>query len=356
MKRSEWWNALPGLIALAAAVVSCGLVGRVLSSEPSAASSNSAARPTELVRPAPEVNPKAVVWRTPQPPTNPEAGDVWVNPQDDMEMVYVASGEFLLGSSDAQIDAWIEGHPQDKRERFADEQPQSRVRLAGYWIGRAEVTNAQYLRFVQATGHPAPEHWKSGQAPPGLENFPVVYVAWQDASAYCEWAGGRLPRELEWEKAARGADGRLFPWGNRWDSKRCRNFELVTGREYATAEKSTQALSVWLASHDGVREGPAAVGSYPAGASPYGCVDMAGNVWEWCGDWYEKGAYARYASGNLAARTSGRWKVLRGGSWHAAHLPLYFRCAYRGYSPCCSHPDNHDDDYGFRCARAAAPN
>jgi formylglycine-generating enzyme required for sulfatase activity len=315
---------------------------------PIAAGSIAAAqkRLSERVSPAPEVNPKAVVWRTPAPPASPEAGDVWVNPKDGMEMVYVAPGEFILGTSDAQIDSWLKEHPGDKREWFKGQQPQCRVRLDGYWIGRTEVTNTQYLRFVRATGHRAPFRWKGGQIPSGLEDFPVVFVDFEDAHAYCEWAGGRLPTELEWEKAARGTDGRIFPWGNQWDGKRCRNFELIAGRAFARVGEWDTASRNWLQVHDPIREGPAAVGSYPAGASPYGCLDMAGNAWEPCADWYDEEAYGRYAKGDLRPPASGTSKVFRGGSWSNGYL-RDFRCAPRIGIP----PVIGSDDFGFRCAR-----
>jgi len=258
-------------------------------------------------------------------------------------MVYVTRGEFTLGTKQAQTEAWIKEHPKDERNSFADEKPQCRVNLPSYWIGRTEVTNAQYQRFIRATGHRAPDYWEGGQVPSGLESFPVVSVDWVDARAYCEWAGGHLPTELQWEKAARGADGRVFPWGNQWDSKRCRNFGLVTGAEYATAEEYNRAGERWLSNHDDVREGPAAVGSCPAGASPYGCLDMAGNVWQWCADWYYEKAYQRDAKSDLTPPASGTDKVQRGGSW-PIDIPWYFRCAHRlncdPVNPCV----------GFRCA------
>jgi len=308
-------------------------------------------RPTERVSPAPEVNSSAVVWRTPAPPVSPQAGDVWVDPRNGMEMVYIAPGDFTLGTSDAQIDAWLKEHPNGGRKDFKDEQPQCRVNLPGYWIGRTEVTNAQYVRFVAATGHPAPDHWTGGRIPSGLENFPVVCVEWEDARAYCEWAARHLPTELEWEKAARGTDGRIFPWGNQWESKRCRNFELISGKKYATLYDE---VLQWMKSHDFRREGAATVGSYGIGASPYGCLDMAGNAWEWCGDWYNDKAYERYAKGDLTAPTSGQYRVLRGGSWLLVH-PGYFRCSGR-YGTIPGGRSNYFDLFfyggvGFRCAR-----
>jgi len=327
------WAMLVALVcvALAVAVTACAAAQE---------------RPTERVSPAPQVNSNAVVWRTPEPPASPQAGDVWVNPRDGMELVYVAAGEFTLGSSDAEIDAWLRQHPGDDRSWFEDEQPQCRVNLPAYWIGRTEVTNAQHLRFVQATGQRAPQHWASGRPPAGLENFPVVLVNWESARAYCAWAGGRLPTELEWEKAARSADGRIFPWGNEWDRSRCRNFQGITGRSYASFRDGLSALEVWVRSHDPVREGPVAVGSNPSGGSVYGCQDMAGNVWEWCEDWHDEEAYRRYARGDLTPPASGSLKVLRGGSWSSDN-PTFFRCANRDLN----YPVSRYDFLGFRCVR-----
>jgi len=315
-------------------------------------------RPTERVSPAPECNPNAVVWRTPQPPQNPQAGDIWVNPKDGMEMVFVPAGEFMLGTSDAEIDAWLRQYRNDRREYFKDQQPQCRVRLGGFWIGRTEVTNAQYLRFVQATKHRAPEYWSNGKVPAGLEDFPVVELEWSHASAYSEWAGGRLPTEMEWEKAARGTDGRAFPWGNKWESKQCRNFVLVTGRSYPTDNEWLSAGFEFIESHDELREGPVAVASYPGDASPYGCLDMAGNEWEWCRDWYDEKAYERYARGDLAPPPSGSERVLRGGSWSFGD-PRPFRCAYRSQLPPTFDtgvfPVNRHHYNSFRYVRDAGP-
>ncbi|MBE9565839.1 MAG: SUMF1/EgtB/PvdO family nonheme iron enzyme, partial [Proteobacteria bacterium] len=189
-----------------------------------------------------------------------------------------------------------------------------------------------------------------------LKNFPVVLMSWEDARAYCEWAGGRLPRELEWEKAARGTDGRIFPWGNEWDRAKCRNFQGITGRSYASESEWLSAFQAWLGGHDWVREGPAAVGSYPSGASPYGCQDMAGNVVEWCEDWYDeqvywydKQVYRRYARGDLTPPASGSYKVLRGGSWGGGD-PRGFCCANRYFGdPYCGR--DFDGYGGVRCVR-----
>jgi formylglycine-generating enzyme required for sulfatase activity len=307
-------------------------------------------RPTELVEPTPPCNPSAVIWRTPEPPADAQKGDVWVNPKDGMEMVYIPTGDFAMGSSTAEIKAWLTAHTLDQALWFAQEQPQFTVKVNGYWIGRYEVTNAQYLRFVQGAGYPKPDHWRGGEIPEGLENFPVAFVEWEDARAYCEWAGGRLPTELEWERAARGGDKRVFPWGATWDRTRCRNFEVISGRTYAGYSDGYNALEGWMGAHDEARDGPVAVGSLPAGVSPFGCFEMAGNVAEWCVDWYSEQIYARYAKGDLTPPPPGaeRQKVLRGGGFSGA-FPRQFRCAFRFGIP----PTTRDVGIGFRAVRPA---
>ena len=307
-------------------------------------------RPAERVSPPPAGNANAVVWRTPEPPANPQKCDLWVNPKDGMEMVYIPAGEFLMGASDAQVAAWLGEYNEDEYELFRDEQPQFRVTLKGYWIGRTEVTNAQYQRFVRATGRPAPEGWWRGQMPAGLGDFPVLSVDWADAQAYSGWAGGRLPTEPEWERAARGGDGRIFPWGVQWDRGRCRNFELIAGQRYAKPGDNQAVFQDWMGGHDEIREGLTPAGSYPTGASPFGCLDIAGNVLEWCADWYDPAAYSRYAQGEIAPPASSPQdaRVARGGSFEEAH-PRAFRCAARYFYD----PLTKDINLGFRCARAA---
>jgi len=204
------------------------------------------------------------------------AGDRWRNPKDGKEMVRVPAGKFLYG--------------EDKKE----------VELAEFWIDKAPVTNAEYARFVAETGHKPPEHWKGKTPPTKIADHPVVNVSWDDAPAYAEWAGGRLPTEKEWEKAARGTDGREYPWGE-WAEVYCNSEEAGSG-------------------------GTTPVGKYsPQGDSPYGCVDMAGNVWEWTASEHEQGG-----------------RVLRGGAFTSGMR--YVRCAARGrYLPVSS-----SRDLGFR--------
>ena len=214
------------------------------------------------------------------------------------DWVTIPAGEFLMGS-DKSKDA-------DARD---DESPQHTVNLPAFRIARVPVTNAQYKKFVDATGHQAPKHWKNGQIPDKKEDHPVVYVSWHDALAFCTWAQVRLPTEADWEKAARGADGRIFPWGNAEpDDKRC-NFNKHVGDTTP-------------------------VGRYPTSASPYGCLDMAGNVWEWTGSLYKSYPYDAGDAREL--------RVMRGGTFFNRRDVV--RCAFRSFI----RPDYGLDYIGFR--------
>lgn len=233
-----------------------------------------------------------------------------------IELIRIPAGPFLYGSADSDTIA------------YHDEKPQRTVILPEYWIGRAPVTNAQFARFVQATGHRTTAEiegkgrgwtgskwdwiegadWRHPRGPKssisGKDDHPVVQVSWDDAKAYCDWAGLALPTEEQWEKAARGTDGRIWPWGN----------------EPPTAEHCNFNRNV---------DDTTPVGKYsPRGDSPYGCVDMAGNVWEWSASWYKESST----------------RALRGGSWD--YNDLLTRAAYRlNYNP-----RNRYNNVGFRVA------
>ncbi len=236
------------------------------------------------------------------------------------EMIFIPAGEFLMGSD-----------PAKDKQAFKNEQPQHTLSLPDYYLAKTPVTNVQYAAFLQATDHELPEHWTDGNPPQGKEGHPVIEVTWHDAIAYCRWlseATGKsygLPSEAEWEKGARDTDGRFYPWSNRWDKRRCNSRERGQG-------------------------GTTPVDAYPDGASPYGILDMAGNVWEWTRSLWGKNpdepdfAYPYDPNDgreNLEAPDDTA-RVLRGGSF--LDYQWLVRCAYRGVD----FPQDLYDYLGFR--------
>ena len=215
---------------------------------------------------------------------------------------------------------------------YEEEQPQHEVTLDGFWIDRTEVTNEQYALCVQEGSCDA-----SALADDSAYNDdtqPVVGVSWFDAEDYCTWAGGQLPTEAQWEYAARGNDGRLYPWGNEFDGQKV-NF-CDTNCTYNSWKDDNY--------NDGYAF-TAPVGSYPAGDSWVGALDMAGNVWEWLADWYNRDYYDNSPDINPVGPESGDFKVLRGGSW--ADTAAVVRSAYRFSSGL---PTSRVGPIGFRCA------
>ena len=236
-------------------------------------------------------------------------------------MRVIPEGEFIMGSTPEQVEAAIAMDHEGAQFPLRHETPQACVRTPAFSLGVYPVTNEQYARFLcEIDPTPAQralyvtwfdrlilpasenEHYR---VKPGFERHPVINVTWFGAQAYCQWAGLRLPTEIEWEKAARGSDGRIFPWGNEWHSEHL----------------------CWWGSH-GPEETTSPVDAFPSGCSPYGIFQMAGNVEEWCLDWYQPEVYQRYARGDLATPRVGVGRVIRGGNCMRKHR-LEFRCALR---------------------------
>jgi formylglycine-generating enzyme required for sulfatase activity len=284
-------------------------------------------RPLPTLPPSP--TPTATFTPTPTPIPSPtstlaagmyactRSGQTWRSPVDGMSMVCVPAGEFLMGSPDA--------------DKYADnaEKPRHSVYLDSFWIDRTEVTNAMYALCVQAgvcRQHTKTHSDTRGKyyGNPQYDDYPVIYVDWDDANAYCQWAGRQLPSEAQWEKAARGTDGRIYPWGSAEPNSSLLNFDRIKGDTTA-------------------------VGSYPSGASPYGALDMAGNVWEWVADWFDDNYYSVYPTDDWPHNPDGPEigvvRGLRGGSWN--NNLDFVRAIHRDWSD----PTARIDLYGFRCSR-----
>ena len=247
-------------------------------------------------------------------------GSTQVSSKDGMAQVYVPAGEFEMGSEDGD----------------SDEQPIHTVYLDAFWIDQTEVTNAMFATFLNDQGNQneggmtwldagdedvlIKQNGSEWQPVSGYGDHPVIEVSWYGAQAYCEWAGRRLPTEAEWEKGARGTDGRTYPWG--------------------------EGIDCSLAQYLGCSGETVPVGSKPDGASPYSALDMAGNVWEWVADWYDSDYYGNSPSNNPEGPASGGSRVLRGGSW------LDDDGSVRSANRLRDTPDDSRLNLGFRCARS----
>ncbi|MGI6259010.1 MAG: formylglycine-generating enzyme family protein [Anaerolineaceae bacterium] len=250
------------------------------------------------------------------PGTDLEPGATRVRQTDSMEMVYVPEGMFIMGSDDGEL----------------NERPIRQVYVDAFWIDKYEVTNAQYELCVADGACAKPNNDRSHTrvnyyGNPEYADHPVVFVDWYQANSYCEWAGGRLPTEAEWEKAARGPEGNLYPWGN--DDANCSLANYNQG-SYDQPNSCVGDTSQ--------------VGSYPEGASYYGVMDMAGNVWEWVNDWY--GPYDATDTINPTGPDSEQdYKVIRGNSWYNVGSDI--RSSYRSrHKP----TGGNNSNFGFRCA------
>ena len=226
--------------------------------------------------------------------------------QDGAPMVLVPAGEFTMGSEQGDD----------------DEQPVHRVGLDSFYLDTFEVTNGRFAKFVAAIQSEPPWGFADQETPVVQADRPVRWVNWLEATGYCLWAGKRLPTEAEWEKAARGPDGRTYPWGNEPPTAAHAVFGLTEGAETVSS-----------------------IGNRHLGSSPYGVHDLAGNLYEWVTDWYDEAFYARQPARNPRGPVEGTTKVQRGGSY--INGPYRLRSAFRTKDD----PTEHDPHVGFRCAQ-----
>jgi len=240
-------------------------------------------------------------------PDSGQAQQEEITGKDGAPMVLVPAGEFKMGGNEA-----------------VSEKPVHQVSLDAYYMDKHEVTVEQYAKFLETTKRRSPPEWKILNQPLH-QKHPIVMMDWSDANAYCHWAEKRLPTEAEWEKAARGTDGRIYPWGN----------DLPTPKRANYGKKKWDKHAALVP-----------VGTLEDGKSPYGIYDMAGNAWEWVSDWYDRVYYKNSPSQNPTGPEHGDFKVSKGGSWHSR--PESLHSSNRNYG----HPEHHPSHYnGFRCAK-----
>ena len=316
-----------------------GLPGALTPTDPGATETVDA--PSSSATPAPSASPSPI---SAVPPACTVSGQTWTRPTDQMEMVCVPTGSFQIGMSNCTFTG------------CGGEVNGGSVDLGAYWIDRTEVTNLMFIQFTNETGFVtgterggasevngittpvSGANWRHPQGPDsslsGLDDHPVVQINWYAANAYCRWAGGVLPTEAQWEKAARDADGRLFPWGN----------DLPKDVFLNAADANLPVAWARSDMNDGYRY-TAPVGSYPAGVSPYGAQDMAGNAWEWTRTLLKTYPYDSGDGREIETEPPVTERiVMRGGGWYDDYGSVRSTLRFGGK------PDLASDATGFRCA------
>ncbi len=249
------------------------------------------------------------------------AGPEIIKGKDGAPMVLIPAGSFLMGSNDG----------------LPNERPEHTVTLNAYYIDQFEVTAGRYQKFVESANRNAPPTWDD-EAAQAMSDLPAVGMSWKDAAAYCKWAGKRLPTEAEWEKAARGTDGRRYPWGHMQPFVDIANYNRGVWVSEAVTLVPVNSGVEGMSVRHGLKEG---------GKSPYGLYHMAGNAAEWVADWYDREYYQKSPPANPTGPSDGEKRVIRGGSW--ADLPVALRVTSR----MSAEPEYEDRTIGFRCAMDA---
>jgi len=293
--------------------------------------SSATPEPTHLLQPA--------TTKTSAPPTPVLGIGSTMIGKDGMILFYVPAGEFTMGSDADDVLAECQKYRSNcNRDWFIDEEPPHVVDLDAFWIDQTEITNAMYAMCVTAGVCNEPSEKSSSNrnnyyGKSEFDNYPVIYISWNDASTYCSWVGRRLPTEAEWEKAARGTNRNMYPWGNIFDGS------LLNFCDVNCLESERKNVSF----NDGFTD-TSPVGSYPKGASPFGALDIAGNVYEWVDGWYE--TYPGNTMGNSDYVT--KYRVMRGGSWNSSD-------AYSHSAKRMENPPDTGSNIGFRCVMDETP-
>jgi len=281
------------------------------------------------VTPTSTNTPVSIITSTPKP-------DEFID-EKGVQMRLVAAGEFTMGSDADDALAECQKYRKDcQRAWFMDQEPAHPVSLDAFYMDQYEVTNAHYKTCVAAHVCKEPSDTYRYNAF-GYTDHPVVYVDWNQAKAYCEWRGARLPTEAEWEKAARGTDGRTYPWGEGISCDRANYYDSLHGR-------------FCVGDSVGYPGDTTPVGSYESGVSPYGIYDLAGNVWEWVADWYSESYYPSSPASNPVGPDSGEDRVVRGGASNTDRVDSLGTANRNKNDPDFSHIS-----FGFRCARDTTP-
>ena len=283
--------------------------------------------------------PEPVLEARLRPQDLPDTFSSGVSGNDGAPMVMIPAGKFIMGSAVDQIPSFLKDFDGVPSDAFQAEIPERQIILDAYYIDQYEVSYRLYGQFVESTGRSLPKFW-------GDDRFhqldhPVLGVTWYEATAYCTWAGKRLPTEAEWEKAARGTHGYAYPWGNSWDSARTNTAGYWAGKSFSSIAQWAEWMQTAL---DRREAGPLNIGTFSGGISPYGVHDMAGNVSEWVSDWYTPYTTHTTLIRNPQGADSGTMKVHRGGSWSVSSI--FARSAYRARE----NPERGSPYIGMRCA------